>query len=1338
MKKQLAFVGLAAGVMLILITSAILGARASVGSLGTQSVRQLARLSDRVTVRAAGRGAPRMNLTDGREVLTSYTGEAEALRQQKLAEPITMAAADFDEDGMPDLITGYAGPGAWLMTLYSGNVDAIFPNSPEAQQRKQRGEFTDAPFLSPARVFTVPEKPEFIGTGDFNADGHADIALCARGSNLLFMLLGDGAGNFGYVKAVPLAGRVTTMTTSEASIDVAVAGTDGPKLLVFESARGFANPETISLPDEATALATGHFDNISEFEIAAASGNTLLIIRRQAGEGAQPWQQGILRTFGFSIKSFAVGKFTGGQLDDLAMLCDDGNARTLSRPSASSSAIIVSSALEGVSKLIATHLSSLPVDTLVAVNPGRHRLHLFAGNGDESADVRSASVSATLDVEGEPAAALPMRLNGDALSDLVILRKDQLAPTVMFTPAVMTFTVTNTGDNGGVNPIPFASTGTLRQAIVDANANPGADLINFALGGGTPSINILAPLPPLAEAVTINGNTGGATRVELNGAAAGAGADGLDLVSANNSVQFLVINRFSAAGIAIRPGGSSMVQGCFIGINAGGNAALPNAQGGISVGSQGNTIGGTTAQARNVISGNGGNFGVGLIGIQPVNNLVQGNFIGTDVGGGPLGNAGSGVFMADTGSNNTIGGTLAGAGNTIAFNNGTAGVTLLGSVVGDAVLSNSIFSNVGLGIDLNGDGVTPNLHCGAGIGSNNGATFPVLTSATTNGANTVVNGTLDSKPGLSFRIEFFSNANCDPSGNGEGRTFLGSSVVITLSGSCIGNFNATLPPVAVGTIITSTATDPSNNTSEFSACITTVAAPACTITCPPDQVSSSSPTQCGTTVTYPAPVASVACGAVSCAPPSGSFFGSGTTTVICTTANGPSCSFLVTVVDNTPPTITCPGSIITSTEPGQASAAVTFNTTATDNCPSVSVKCTPPSGSRFSAGATVVSCTATDGSNNTASCLFNVVVVDNEPPAIKCPPNVSADAGPTQCSAVVTFPAPVATDNVPGVIVACTPASGTTFPVGVTTVTCTATDVAGNKTPCTFTVNLTGGPTQAVITPASVDLRAVNVFSFKAKKRTATGEFSIQNTGCGRMTLTFKAITRVTDQAKLSDADDSAFFSFFRRGPDGSPTGANLLGQQVTIDAGAANQQTFIVQFRPPGPPVDRGSSPLRAIDVVPNSFQSVLSFTGTDKTVTFNAGAKPGVQLIDPLVSICRSGDQFIITFHVYDSNKADVATATFEFLDNSDRVIGTISNVDLAGPISQANIVNGQSFTVIQNTTVDDRVSKVRVTVFGSSSSDQATSSGLQSTCAASVAPLSTRHQVALPVIRLDGLRP
>src|SRR5262244_2100048 len=67
-----------------------------------------------------------------------------------------------------------------------------------------------------------------------------------------------------------------------------------------------------------------------------------------------------------------------------------------------------------------------------------------------------------------------------------------------------TFTVTNTGDNGGVNPAPGAGTGTLRQAIVDANAMAGADIINFA-AGVTGTITLGSALPPITQDVTIHG-----------------------------------------------------------------------------------------------------------------------------------------------------------------------------------------------------------------------------------------------------------------------------------------------------------------------------------------------------------------------------------------------------------------------------------------------------------------------------------------------------------------------------------------------------------------------------------------------------------------------------------------------------------------------------------------------------------------------------------------------------------------------------------------------------------------------------------------------------------------
>src|SRR6185369_11343467 len=108
--------------------------------------------------------------------------------------------------------------------------------------------------------------------------------------------------------------------------------------------------------------------------------------------------------------------------------------------------------------------------------------------------------------------------------------------------------------------------------------------------------------------------------------------------------------------------------------------------------------------------------------------------------------------------------------------------------------------------------------CDSDSGGNFLQNFPVLTSATSDGMNVNVVGSLNSTAGTSFTIEFFANPSCDASGNGEGRTYLGSAIVMT-DGSCNAAINVTLPAVALGQFITSTATNPTNNTSEFSACV---------------------------------------------------------------------------------------------------------------------------------------------------------------------------------------------------------------------------------------------------------------------------------------------------------------------------------------------------------------------------------------------------------------------------------------------------------------------------------------------------------------------------------------
>src|SRR5207249_2664227 len=137
------------------------------------------------------------------------------------------------------------------------------------------------------------------------------------------------------------------------------------------------------------------------------------------------------------------------------------------------------------------------------------------------------------------------------------------------------------------------------------------------------------------SAVSILGNTGGTTRVELNGASAGAGADGLTLAAGSDGslIRGLAINRFGGVGLRILTAGNS-VEACYIGTDSsGGPIFAGNAGGGVLLtgsAAKNNVIGGTSASARSLISHNG-TFGVS-IDAAASQNKVQGCFLGTDAG----------------------------------------------------------------------------------------------------------------------------------------------------------------------------------------------------------------------------------------------------------------------------------------------------------------------------------------------------------------------------------------------------------------------------------------------------------------------------------------------------------------------------------------------------------------------------------------------------------------------------------------------------------------------------------------------------------------------------------
>jgi len=871
-------------------------------------------------------GYPWIILEEGIELSAFYTGTSlpQEAFERLWVRPTALTAADFDEDGMPDLVAGYAGPAGGLVAVHRGNVDFLWPNSIEAQARKAAGQFTDAPFRPEVRVFELPEPPDFLGAGDFDADGHADVIAAARGGQRLYWLRGNGRGGVRELQTLDLPGSVTALAVGEIhradgleDIAIGITGPEGSQVLIFAGPDGALRegPERLPVPEEAAALALGQLDEHYAFDLAVAAGHQVLIVYGRDRYASSPEVTLSPRVDSLSLPvqvlALALGDFLWDEehRTEIAVVGADGIVRVLARTSSSEArteswrmvaspfgeevSVGISSRLpERSYRLVRAKVSGAPTDDLILLAPESRRVSLLANAAsiaesaaNSSRDALPASVRTVLEADGAIVAVLPMRLNRDALSDLVVLYEGASAPVVFVTASHATFVVNDTGDAPDANPgngTCATSTGvcTLRAAIQEANAHPGPDTIEFNIPGPGPhTISPTSALPTIIQLVTIDAtmeNACGQPRcVELNGASAGANVDGLSISAGNSVVRGLAINRFRRYGIRLSISGGNIIEGNFIGTDVSGTSDLGNTNDGVRIETSNNTIGGTVASARNVISGNN-NDGVEINGSAASGNLVQGNFIGTDASGttdlgndvdgvritgapgntiggtasgarnvisgnnndgveinaaggnlvqgnfigtdaagtGALGNSAHGVRVSSA-SNNTIGG--AGAGNVIAFNGGDG--VFIASGTGNRIQQNSIFSNTGLGIDLGPDGVTPNDAGDPDTGANNRQNFPVLTSVFSGSGTTFIQGSIDSTTANSaypILIEFFYSPSCDPSGHGEGQTFFGSTSV-----SGPGSFSVTLPvPVPTGQQVTATATDNNGNTSEFSACVT--------------------------------------------------------------------------------------------------------------------------------------------------------------------------------------------------------------------------------------------------------------------------------------------------------------------------------------------------------------------------------------------------------------------------------------------------------------------------------------------------------------------------------------
>ena len=281
---------------------------------------------------------------------------------------------------------------------------------------------------------------------------------------------------------------------------------------------------------------------------------------------------------------------------------------------------------------------------------------------------------------------------------------------------IAVFTVNSTGD--GMDAIPGDGicddgTGdcTLRAAINESNVTPGYNKIAFDIEGTGPHrIQPATAYPPIIDPVIIDATTepdySGSPLVEIDGTNVSTYEPAFQLLGGSTTIKGFVLNSFIDLGINNLEGGSNVIQGNYIGTDIPGTGARGNGMGGVGVSTSFNMIGGTEPGAGNLISGNGemGIFIGGTEADMGQNNVIQGNFIGTDVTGtnAILNNVGVEIHT----SNNLVGGANEGEGNLISGNR-WGGVSIGHPDIPWAPSENRILGNR-IGTDISGMIALPN------------------------------------------------------------------------------------------------------------------------------------------------------------------------------------------------------------------------------------------------------------------------------------------------------------------------------------------------------------------------------------------------------------------------------------------------------------------------------------------------------------------------------------------------------------------------------------------------------------------------------------------------------
>jgi hypothetical protein len=573
-------------------------------------------------------------------------------------KPQSVAVGDFNNDGKLDLVGGNFG---------SNNVSVLLGDG--------------AGSFGAATNFAVGTTPFSVAVADFNGDGKLDLAVANHNSNDVSVLLGDGTGNFGSATNFAVGSAATSLVAGDfngdGKFDLAVAGA-GVSVLLGNGAGGFGPANNFAAALSFVSITTSDMNADGALDLQGVnfgSNNVSVLL----GNGSGSFGAATNSSVGSGPESGVTGDFnndgkidlavTNSNSDNVTILLNNGSTCTSPPPTptptpAPGGVVIVTNTNDSG----AGSLRQAILDTNSAPGPQSISFNI------PGAGVHTIS----------PASPLPQ------ISESVVIdgyTQPGASPNTLVTGDNAVLLIEIDGTNAGTNIIGLQFTGgnsRVRGLVVNRFNAAGIRL--DTIGGNIVEGNFLGTS---ADGAVALGNRTGVSIFCPNNLIGGQTPAARNILSGNSGAGLFFLTL---------PASNNQIQGNYIGTNSSGTAALPNGNGISLGGGPGNLVGGTTSAARNIISGNG--TGILIQNPDANSNQIQGNFVGTDATGtGALPNGGNGIFIINA-PNNTIGGTTAGSRNIISGNGrdgivaaSTSGITVQGNYIGTDVTGTVAIGN---------------------------------------------------------------------------------------------------------------------------------------------------------------------------------------------------------------------------------------------------------------------------------------------------------------------------------------------------------------------------------------------------------------------------------------------------------------------------------------------------------------------------------------------------------------------------------------------------------------------------------------------------------------------